>query len=154
MLGSATFSPCKRFRYVLRRTWNPAGKTVLFIALNPSTADANHDDPTIRRCIRFAADWGYGSLFVANLFAYRATDPKILRATPDPIGPRNNWWLTRLHNQAHLTIAAWGIHGAYLQRNRAILKKRPSLHCLGITQSGHPKHPLYVHSTTTPTPFL
>ncbi|MGA2231917.1 MAG: DUF1643 domain-containing protein [Tepidisphaeraceae bacterium] len=153
MLSSATFSPCRRYRYVLRRTWDAAGQTVLFIGLNPSTADAKHDDPTIRRCIRFAADWGFGSLIVANLFAYRATKPADLRRAADPIGPRNNFWLAQLQKQADLTIAAWGIHGAHLNRDRHVLGKLSRLHCLGKTKAGHPRHPLYLAATARPSPL-
>ena len=148
--SSALFSACKRYRYNLRRSWDHSLGTVLFIGLNPSTADAKKDDPTIRRCIRFARTWGYGSLIMANLFAYRSTKPAALRRVKDPVGPRNNWWLTRLAKQADLVIAAWGIHGSLLSRDIAVKRKNRNLYCLGKTDAGHPRHPLYLPATTKP----
>jgi len=153
MLGSAIFSDCGRYRYVLRRTWRADGRTVLIIGLNPSTADASNDDPTIRRCVRFAKDWGYGSLIVANLFAFRATQPAMLRTVRDPTGPRNDWWLTRLARQADLTVAAWGMHGSLIARDARVLRKLSDVYCLGLTKGGHPKHPLYLPASRTPVPF-
>jgi|HubBroStandDraft_1064217.scaffolds.fasta_scaffold327952_2 hypothetical protein len=151
--GSAVFSDCNRYRYVLRRSWDPTRQTVLFVGLNPSTADAKRNDPTIRRCIRFAHDWGFGSLIMANLFAYRATQPGILPRADDPIGPKNNSWLSRLQKQADIVIAAWGIHGTLRARNLEVLPRFPIIHCLGKTKSGHPRHPLYLPATVTPKPY-
>ena len=90
IVQSADFSACGTYRYALRRIWLPAAPQVLFIGLNPSTADEKSDDPTIRRCLGFARSWGYGGLIVANLFAYRATAPSALREARDPIGPLND----------------------------------------------------------------
>jgi hypothetical protein len=153
MDGSAVFSECTRYRYVLRRAWDSARRSVLFVGLNPSTADARADDPTIRRCIRFARDWGYGSLVMANLFAYRATEPTVLPRVDDPIGPKNNWWLSILQRQVDLVVVAWGVHGTLQARDLEVLGKFPEVHCLGVTRAGHPKHPLYLPATTTPRPF-
>jgi hypothetical protein len=153
MVGSAEFSACRRYRYVLRRVWDNVRPAVLFIGLNPSTATATINDPTIRRCIRFAQDWGFGSLLMANLFAYRATEPGILREIDDPIGPRNNWWLSNLQRKAGLVVAAWGIHGTLLSREAEVLHKLTDVHCLGITKAGHPKHPLYLPASAKPRRF-
>jgi hypothetical protein len=153
MDGSAVISECSLYRYVLRRIWDKDGRSVLFVGLNPSTADASADDPTIRRCVRFARDWGYGSLIMANLFAYRATEPCVLPRVDDPVGPRNNWWLSILSRKVDLVIAAWGVHGTLLARDIEVLGKLSEVHCLGVTKAGHPKHPLYLPATVTPTPL-
>ena len=87
---NAIFSDCRKYRYVLSRTWNDKKKTILFIGLNPSTADEKIDDPTIRRCINYAQNWGYGSLLMVNLFAYRATIPTELKNVKNPIGNDND----------------------------------------------------------------
>src|SRR5882724_4976365 len=93
--NGAVLSDCERYRYALWRRWaeRPA---VLFVGLNPSTADALQDDPTIRRCIRFAKAWGYGALYMGNLFAFRATDPRAMKAEADAVGPDNDGWLRQL----------------------------------------------------------
>src|SRR4029078_1544091 len=96
MTADAIFSRCRQYRYVLRRAWRNDLPEVLFIALNPSTADEASDDATVRRCIGFARDWGFGALAIANLFAFRSSNPLSLRCATDPIGPRNDWWLSRL----------------------------------------------------------
>jgi hypothetical protein len=153
MDGSAIFSACENYRYVLRRSWDATRRTVLFVGLNPSTADAKVNDPTIRRCIRFATDWDFGSLIMANLFAYRATQPSLLPNVSDPVGPRNNWWLSMLQKEADLVIAAWGIHGTLLDRNSEVLGKLSEVYCLGLTKAGHPKHPLYLSASVTPRPY-
>lgn len=150
IVGSAVFSDCNRYRYVLRRIWNESGPCVLIIGLNPSTADAVKDDPTIRRCIRFARDWGYGSLLVGNLFGYRTTWPKDLKRVADPIGRGNDRWLKRLSDQADLVVAAWGIHGKFLDRGAKVLANLANVHCLGETADGFPRHPLYLRASSIP----
>jgi len=142
--GSAVFSRCGRYRYVLRREWDSSRDAVLFIGLNPSTADARRDDPTIRRCIGFARSWGYGAVIVANLFAFRATDPAKLKVAGDPVGPRNDRWLARLRGEAGMTVAAWGVHGKLRSRDEEFLAEGGELYCLGRTKGGCPRHPLYL----------
>lgn len=149
MKRSAEFSPCKSYRYVLRREWGD-GKTVVFIGLNPSTADERFDDPTVRRCIRFAQDWGFKRMVMANLFALRATDPRVMKRHDDPIGPDNNRVLQDLVAAAGLAVAAWGVHGKHLQRDEAVRKMLPGLSCLKLTKEGMPAHPLYLPATTRP----
>jgi hypothetical protein len=153
MKGSAVFSTCGRYRYVLRRAWNPRRPAVLFVGLNPSTADASSDDPTIRRCVGFARDWNFGQLIMANLFAYRATQPRLLSQVDDPIGPHNDQWLGRLTRQADLIVAAWGVHGNLLDRDAEVLGRLPKVHCLGLTQRGQPRHPLYLPAGVRPVRF-
>lgn len=145
---SAVISDCGLYRYQLRRRWG-GGPSLPFIMLNPSTADANNDDPTIRRCIGFAKSRNFGGILVVNLFAFRATSPVDMKRATDPVGRDNNIYLLGAMANADIddvpVIAAWGTHGNH--RNRAnevmALADRP-LWCLGTTKDGHPKHPLYV----------
>ena len=153
MKRSAHFSRCKQYRYALWRTWDAKRPTVLFVGLNPSTADATEDDPTIKRCIRFADDRGYGRLAVANLFAYRATSPAVLRQTPHPIGTANNRWLRRLAAESDVCVAAWGNGGRHLGRDTEVIGILGDLKCLGLTKTGAPRHPLYVRADTKLWPF-
>lgn len=139
------------YRYSLWREWNTTSPRVLFVMLNPSTADAIKDDPTIRRCMAFARSWGYGSLEVVNLFAYRTSHPAALRAAPDPVGPDNDRHLLAATQRADLIVAAWGHAGGLLNRNREVMRQlRGPIHCLGTTQRGHPRHPLYLKRETYP----
>jgi hypothetical protein len=121
---------------------------MLFIGLSPSTADAHRDDPTIRRCIRFAENRGYGRLVVANLFAYRATKPAVLRRTSHPVGRANNRWLLRLAAESDVRVAAWGNNGKYRGRDAEVVALVSDLKCLGLTKAGAPRHPLYVRADT------
>lgn len=171
----ATISPCGKYRYLLWREWRGtharenwdwlgavdgagqelgAPKACVFIMLNPSTADGTLDDPTIRRCVRFAAALKYEKLVVVNLFAYRTSSPKELLAlshSDDPVGVGNQdaiYWATA---RAGLVVCAWGAHGGYLGQNETVLgwvSSNPTLRCLGKTKDGHPKHPLYLKAST------
>lgn len=150
MTSSASFSPCRIYRYELWRSWNTGGKVCMFIGLNPSTADESKDDPTIRRCIRFAQDWGYDELCMTNLFAFRATDPKVMKAAPSPIGPDNDATLLRLSTNAAVVVAAWGVHGDHRDRARQVLGMIPNLTALRLTKDGTPSHPLYLPANLSP----
>src|SRR5690242_6108456 len=111
MKRETIFSDCRAYRYTLWREWDIFDKNyVMFVGLNPSTADERVDDPTIRRCIDFAKRWGYGALCMTNLFAYRATDPRVMKAFPYPVGPENDKWLVRCAREAGVVVAAWGNH--------------------------------------------
>ena len=151
--GSAGLSRCGRYRYWLRRSWDPALAQCAFIGLNPSTADAHLDDPTLRRCIGFAKHWGYGSLLLVNLFAWRATDPRDLLRAEDPVGAQTDLWLRRATQESARVIAAWGNGGQLCDRGRTVSKRFDSLYCLGITAMGMPRHPLYCRADTTPIPL-
>jgi hypothetical protein len=126
----------------------------MFIGLNPSTADETQDDPTVRRCMGFALSWGYGGLLMTNLFAYRSTDPALMKAHPEPIGPKNNSYLELLSHQAGIVVAAWGIHGTFEDRDKEVLPllKRP--HYLALTKDSIPRHPLYLRADTKPQPLF
>lgn len=140
---NATFSDCRKYRYALSRSWNRKKKTILFIGLNPSTADEKIDDPTIRRCINYAQNWGYGSLLMVNLFAYRATMPTELKNVKNPIGKDNDLHIIELSKKVDVAVAAWGNEGSHLNRDKEVKKLIPNLKCLKINKSGQPAHPLY-----------
>ena len=143
MFKHAEFSPCRHYRYALYRRWDESLPVVCFIGLNPSTADEQLDDPTLRRTMDFARRWGYGGVANGNLFAYRATDPTVMKAAADPVGPDNDEWLQRLCGQAGLVIAAWGNHGAFQERSARVRSTLGPLHVLKLNRSGEPAHPLY-----------
>ena len=152
--GQAIISPCGMYRYTLHRRvectlrWV---KPVLFVMLNPSTADATKDDPTIRRCISFTKALGGTSLTVVNLFAFRSSSPEALKLAPDPVGPDNDNHI-REQIERHslgIIIAAWGAHKFTLSREFQVYNYgHPKWSCLGKTKGGSPRHPLYVRSNT------
>lgn len=153
MEKGATLSTCRKYRFKLWRTWDSTKPYALFIGLNPSTADETEDDPTINRCVNFSKAWGYGGVYMVNLFAYRATDPSDMFLAEDPIGAENDHWIKILSATAGIVIAAWGNNGRHLERSTKVSKTIPNLHCLKINKSGEPAHPLYIHSDTKPTPY-
>lgn len=156
VLYDAVFSTCRKYRYSLWRQWANTDY-VLFIGLNPSTATEFVDDPTIRRCMDFAQGFGGGALCMANIFAWRDTDPRKMKAAADPIGPDNDDALLKLAKSARLVIAAWGVHGSHLQRSQRVIELLSgvcTLYCLGKTKDGFPKHPLYLPKNSRPMPLL
>ncbi len=150
MYKTATLSNDRKYRYTLWRTWEYEKGYVVFIGLNPSTADETEDDPTIRRCIGYVKSWGYGSLCMVNLFAYRATNPTDLLTLSEPTGQENNTYLLGVCKKARLIIAAWGTNGAFLRRDKEVIKLIPNLHYLKLTKLGFPAHPLYLKSNLGP----
>ena len=150
MKNTAKLSRCRRFRYALWRTWDDSKPYVMFIGLNPSTADETTDDPTLIRCMNFAKAWGYGGVCMANLFAYRATDPAEMKAVEKPIGSQNNKWLKLLAEDAGLIVGAWGNDGAFLGRSEQVKKRLPDMQCLKMNKSGEPAHPLYQRADVIP----
>jgi len=155
LLKSAVFSEDRAYRYQLTRTWDETNADICaFIGLNPSTADETEDDPTIRRCIDFARQWGHGGLIMLNLFAFRATDPKVMKAAADPIGPENIFKILEGCERSSRVVAAWGVHGSHMGMGRRVAKlMQPRLECLGTTKAGHPRHPLYLRKDTKPAAF-
>jgi hypothetical protein len=160
--GDAWISACGRYRYWLYRAWGSAAhptaaRSGLWIMLNPSTADAAHDDATIRRCRAFSQRWGWDAMTVVNLFARRATDPKQLKLARDPVGPANDQVLLAQAGRHDFILAAWGNHGGHRRRDAAVLamlgEQGLAVMCLGVTRQGRPRHPLYVAAHTTPSPF-
>lgn len=144
-----------QYRYLLWRTieaGDPA-RRLLFVMLNPSTADGSCDDPTLRRCLGFAASWNYGALEVCNLFAYRSTDPGVLTRVGDPVGRSNNAYILGAARRATTVVAAWGARGALLERASVVtglLTRTSDVLCLGTTKDGAPLHPLYVPGAAVP----
>jgi hypothetical protein len=150
----AVFSPDRMYRYVLSRRWAEGPRALIVIGLNPSTADEREDDPTIRRCIGFAKREGCSGLIMLNLFALRATDPMVMRAHPEPVGELNDQWIRDLATrEAHVVVAAWGVHGEHRGRGAEVAAKIPNLLCFGRTKGGHPRHPLYLRADTALEPF-
>lgn len=152
--STAVYSPCERYRYSLTRVWDSAAPRVMFVMLNPSTATEVQNDPTVERCERRARVLGFGGFRVTNIFAFRATDPRDMRAAADPVGPNNDATLAEGATWADRIIAAWGVHGAHQDRGPAVADKllqtgRPLFH-LGLSKAGHPKHPLYLPYSQQP----
>jgi hypothetical protein len=151
--SGAVISECGKYRYHLWRRWDMDLPTMVWVMLNPSTADATEDDPTIRRCIGFAKREGCGGISVLNVFAYRATDPVELTKVADPVGPKNEAYLCYARNVSLMTIlvCGWGkqrpgkvLREAY--RNAGVILTCRNAHCFGKNQDGSPKHPLYLPS--------
>jgi hypothetical protein len=151
------YSPCGRYRYSLWRAWDPARRTILWVMLNPSTADhLGNNDPTIERCERRSVALGFGRMEVVNLFALRSPYPKALRREAAPVGPDNDRHIVEAAAGADLIVCAWGTLGAFAARSAEVkaLLARHTLHCLGLTFSGEPAHPLYLPYSRTPIPFM
>lgn len=161
MQGWADLSRCGRYRYALGRRWGD-GAEALFVLLNPSTADAALDDPTLRRCIGFARREGCGASRTVNLFAWRATSPRDLQGAgeegADIVGRRNNAALRRaLGECAGPVIVGWGAHPLADPRAKALhrlaSREGRALHCLGLTKAGQPRHPLYIRAEAPLVPW-
>lgn len=149
-VSTAVFSSDRLYRYALIRIWDRSRDVVAFVGLNPSTADETEDDPTIRRCVNFAKDWGYGGLVMLNLFGYRATMPAEMMCQDDPIGFENDIWTLVFTHWADKIILSWGTSGEYKGRDKAVIDFLPKdkLFTLGLTKDGYPKHPLYLKKDT------
>lgn len=150
---NAVFSPDRVYRYRLSRRWGE-GKPVCFVLLNPSTADETQDDPTIRRCIGYAKDWGIGALEIVNLFALRSTDPRALYRHLHPEGsPENDEHILQAAYESELVVVAWGSHGRLNGRSSVIapaLKRVAPTFCLTTLKDGQPGHPLYLPKSAEP----
>ena len=153
MLKSAIISECGQYRYELKRIWDPSKPWVLFVCLNPSTADHEKEDNTSRVCINYARRWGYGGLVIANLFAYRSTDKSKIYEVYDPVGPENDTHLQRLGIEAGEIVCAWTNDGAYNDRDLAVMAMLINPKCLTKLKSGRPGHPLYKSRDLKPIPL-
>ena len=160
---TAWLSSCERYRHTLGRHWDREKGYVLFVGLNPSTADADKDDPTIRRCLRFARDWGYGGIEMCNLFDWRSTDPKKLMGREFTVSEYNDPCLRVRVAEARLVIAAWGkvpwADARIEQVFRTVFSEEKRWECLGLCKVAegqmqtYPRHPLYVPAATRPVVF-
>ena len=148
VIYGAELSECRKYRYALWRIWDNSRPKIMFIGLNPSTADENTDDKTITRCINFAKSWGYGGFYMTNLFAYRSTDKSQLYCVNNPIGEDNDTYIIKYAALSDKVVAAWGNDGTFLERSKIVSDLISPLFCLKINQTGEPKHPLYVSSDT------
>ncbi len=172
MNSNAFFSLSRKYRYRLTRKLSESNKRIIFIGLNPSTANAENNDSTLRRLINFSNSWGYGSLVVINLFARVSISPKFLKSSSNPIGHHNNFELKSKiigwsQDEFSDLWLGWGAHGSFMKRDREILKevRKFSLKkienfpkakmplAIGLTKSGSPRHPLYMHSSSYLTAF-
>jgi len=152
----AIFDRCSRYRYALWRAWSADYPRVAFILLNPSTADEQWNDPTIRRCMGFARAWEFGAVEVVNLFAYRATEAKMLLKIDDPVGEENDRFLLQAVERCSTVVVGWGTRGTLLGRDRQVISQlsgRNDVYCLGTTSGGQPRHPLYVKGDAILVPF-
>ena len=159
MMPEYLFSDDRKYRYILRRQWDESLPECMFIGLNPSTADEVQDDPTIRRCIGFARDWGYGTLWMGNIFAYRATDPKDMKAHEElpEAKAMNELCLLSMAARSDLIVLAWGNHGTYKNRGQEVLgllggcdSSLNNIKCLKVTKQNQPSHPLYLPKNSEP----
>ncbi|HEX7055121.1 MAG TPA: DUF1643 domain-containing protein [Burkholderiales bacterium] len=154
--SGAAFSPCRRWRYLLWRRWDETRPAANFLMLNPSTADEVRLDPSCTRARLYAERWGYGALIVTNLFAWRATDPREMKAAGDPVGRGNDRAILAAAREAAIVVCAWGNHGAHLERSQKVrqLLSGIALHALRVNGSGEPAHPLYLPASLQPRSFV
>lgn len=155
MRKDAIISDCKYYRYDLWRIWDDELPPLIVVGLNPSTADATLDDPTIRKCIGFAKRWGFGALCMLNLYAFRSTYPRILKHLKHPVGPSNDFWLKTRFEMETMILCAWG-NNADPKRVGEVLGLIPEgrrVMALKVTKKGQPQHPLYVPYECSPVPY-
>lgn len=160
--STAVYSDCEKYRYLLTREWDPMRPRALFVMLNPSTATEVQNDPTVERCERRARTLGFGAFRVTNIFAWRATDPRDMKAAADPVGPENNAAILDsatnwIGSDTDRIVCAWGTHGAHLDQGAhvaGLLRGTDrALFVLGVTKAGHPQHPLYISYDRQPVPW-
>jgi hypothetical protein len=155
--NGAIISDDNNYRYLLWRKWDNDLTQVVFIMLNPSTADGNKNDPTVKKCMKYAKDWGYGGIVIINLFAYRATNPKELELVKDPIGPLNDEYIKYIIKHYFydkpLVVASWGTFELAKRRVNKVFSLTNSLHYLELSKDGSPKHPLYLRGNLKPKKF-
>lgn len=153
--SGATFSRCRRWRYLLWRRWDAARPAANFLMLNPSTADEVRLDPSCTRARNYAERWGYGALIVTNLFGWRATDPDEMKRARDPVGRGNDAAILQAAREAAIVVCAWGNHGLHRGRAERVLGLLASagirLHVLRMNGAGQPAHPLYLPGNLAPT---
>lgn len=149
-ISRASFSRCRKFRYTLTRQWDESKQLACLVGLNPSTADKDSNDPTIRRCISFTQQWGFGGFIIVNLFGFKSPHPGVLKKAQDPIGPQNNIAINRTVDSTARVILMWGNHGSFRDRDLEVLQllSGRSLYCAGMTKTGAPRHLLYVKGET------
>lgn len=157
--GIAIFSACNRYRFELHRRLRVdsfADRGILWVMLNPSTADASKSDPTVTRCMTFSAKWGYPRFMVGNAYALRSTDPKGLWEVPDPVGRGNDAHIRSMGIRADLVMVAWGgnIKPERARKVLDVLALLGPVHALRVNADGTPAHPLYLPSNLEPVEYV
>lgn len=142
-VNEAIFSPCGAYRYALWRLWDHQKSFIMFVGLNPSLADADSDDPTIRRVKRFAREWGYGGVYVLNLFAYVTPYPQLLFQASHPIGHLNDHYLRFFGGACDEIVFCWGSSDTR-GRSEKVMRMFPRARCIQKNKNGSPRHPLYI----------
>lgn len=154
--AAAVFDRAREYRYLLTRIWDPSRPPLVWLMLNPSTADAFTEDPTSRRCLSFARREGAGGQVIVNLFALRSTNPRVLLHHPDPVGQHNDRFIRQAVRMGRV-VAAWGAAGVQHGRGAGVTKtlcgRGVPLSCLGMTSTGQPRHPLYVPGSAVLEPY-
>lgn len=150
MISEAVFSSDKRYRYQLKRLWDKNLPCLLFIGLNPSTANAKENDPTIRRLIGFTKAWGYGGFLLCNLYAFCTPSPATLFKQIDPIGVDNDLWIKNSAKRVERVVLMYGNHGIKNDRAKKVIQQFITPYCIAISKQNMPKHPLYLPYTKTP----
>jgi len=149
----AILSEDRKYRYLLSRIWDESKSTVMIIGLNPSTADETENDPTIERCISFAKSWGYGGVYMLNLFGFRATQSKDMFNAEEPIGIDNDEYIKKYSKICDKVVCAWGNDGNYKNRSQEILAIIKNSYYLKLNKTGEPAHPLYLKADLVPIKF-
>ena len=158
-MHDVSFSRDRRYRYWLEAKMSDRDGVCLFLMLNPSRADETRSDPTVTRCKGFVRVWGYGVLWVCNLFAMRSPRPEVLKQSPDPVGRMNDGHIMRRARGADSVVCAWGNDGQHLDRGESVLRMledeglSDKMYHFGMTKKGQPRHPLYLKATTAPVRF-
>ena len=153
MKKDAILSEDRKYRYVLSRIWDESKPLVVIIGLNPSTADEKDDDNTIKKCINFSKNWGYGGLYMLNLFAFRATAPSDMFNASSPIGEENSKYIEKYSKLSDKVICAWGNNGNFKNRSKEVLLNIENKFYLKLNKSGEPAHPLYLSKDLIPIRF-
>lgn len=152
------FSEDRVYRYTLAHIWHKRDPVLAVIGLNPSTADENTLDPTLTRIKDFTNRWGYGGFVMLNLFAARATQPRVMKRMKDPVGPENDKWIRKAVQKADAVWVCWGNHGDFMNRDREVLRMLAAMRitpaAVKVTQLGQPMHPLYVPKDTRAFPYV
>ncbi|CAB4191656.1 Protein of unknown function DUF1643 [uncultured Caudovirales phage] len=159
-LSGAVFDDTEKYRFSLWRRWIdecPVSRMVAFIALNPSTANAQKLDNTTKKCVRMAKSWGYDGFIMLNIFAWRDTKPKMMKLAAEPIGSGNDIVLATVAKSCGLLVCAWGTNGTHMDRHTSVRKflaeNLVQASCLEITKHGYPRHPLFCRDSSQPIPY-
>jgi hypothetical protein len=150
---SAVFSQDRKYRYVLTRVWDKNKPMLVFVGLNPSIADETKDDPTIKKCIKFAQYWGYGGFYMLNLFAIVSTNPSVIYSAEDPIGKENDKMLAEYSSKVDKVVCAWGNNGSYQGRSKEVLDALKNKFYIKLNANGEPAHPLFLKGDLKPQKF-